>query len=796
MAKGLRATRTALLGIFLGFFNYGCSSGRQAAMELDKVAVSIDKYGFAGISAPFLTVPAEAGKFKLDKPASYFFERALTTVQGGVRTSDAMAVDAQLAIRINIEQALATVAQFNRAKSIADFRDAKRKAGIHKAMLERTVAAATPPPEVSAAAAGLAATALGQAPGTPGATAISMGTTMSSPANNPLVKSTLGMLDNIANAPEPDSEALPGFTPTTQPVPDKPPFSESDRLALATVGRSFSAAAQLPNETFQVSAREALLHASGDFLTQTLLEWFQYPEGNRMADYELFFCPLIVSVKPGYETRKGYQADITINVDLARQRPGANELEYLSERFPGTAPPIQVTGVFPVIDAQVLDEVSSRRRLYAMAFQLATVGFGSTANLFIDYAKKLEQDAKTRTALTVASAYTLGANSFGFRVEPQFVALESPTALDATPGDVLQSRTFPAMAMLLVHRSYLYDRRKDVKKDEGLGSWTKQTNYGASAESVLSAHRRQSSESDANPKFEYLVLRSSVRWSPVKHSSLSFGRHFSEVELWKRAETLDKAAHWVDASQHGKRTLFDNDAGEQYSLLYPGRVPNNYQRAHLSSRILSLRQQALDTQALIRIDHRKPENQVTINSVSPMDGWIDQATVLTIYGTGFEGNIESVTVAGRRCAFAVISNECLVATVPAWQDRTATGGGGSTWPNADPRGQVAAKGDEPHPNFDGEVIIGARRGSFSSSFKIKFNRLTPTTTKPASSGGSTDKPTVTIHRGPGDRITQITTAGDFASSLELLRHIAAALRNETGKNIDIHVEESTKSDSK
>ena len=59
--------------------------------------------------------------------------------------------------------------------------------------------------------------------------------------------------------------------------------------------------------------------AGGDIVTQSLLRWFLNPVDNKQKNYELFFCPVVVSVQPGYETRGNYQADITVSVDLARR---------------------------------------------------------------------------------------------------------------------------------------------------------------------------------------------------------------------------------------------------------------------------------------------------------------------------------------------------------------------------------------------------------------------------------------------------------------------------------------------
>lgn len=214
-----------------------CGPGHDAAVQLDRVAKSLDRYGFANISAPFLAAPSDNFQFDLNKKADEFFEMAFRP-QGAVRGFSAEALDVQLAFRVNIEQALSTVAQFQNAKSIASFRDSQRKAALHKGLLESL---STANPEV---------------------------------ADNALVKSTIGMLGVVADQPEPSTEALPGFVPTSQPIELGAPIPEEDRIALRAVGPSFTSGLAFPEGSFRLSAREALLIASGDSMTQSLLRWF------------------------------------------------------------------------------------------------------------------------------------------------------------------------------------------------------------------------------------------------------------------------------------------------------------------------------------------------------------------------------------------------------------------------------------------------------------------------------------------------------------------------------------------
>ena len=654
-----------------------CGPAHEAAMQLDKVARSLDRYGFANISAPFLAEPSDSFSFNLDKKASEFFDMAFSS-QGGVRNFSAEALDVQIAIRVNIEQALSTIAQFQNAKSIASFRDAQRRASLQKELLQSI---ATANPDI---------------------------------AENSLLKSTIGMLGVVADQSEPSTDALPGFVPTSQPIELGAPIPEEDRIALRAVGSSFTPGLAFPQGDFKLTAREALLIASGDSMTQSLLQWFMKPRGNKLQHYELFFCPLIVSVQPGTVTRDGYLADITVDVDLARtnttdgsEKQGSGGLVYLSESFPHSSPPIHVAGVFPVIDSQVLDLVNSRRQLFSLAFQLSMLGFGAQADAFIDYARRLEQDAQTKTALTVGSAYTIGSTAFGFRVEPKFVASKDPTRLVTEPGDILESKTFPAMAAVLVHTSYLRSKdsalqvrdkqfNDDVSQEEISRSHqafsyadtpgghqplrkndsakpNRPVAPGKSKQSLTSEYPRQTKSGEAkdqnkpdSAKFDYLVFRTSVRWTPAKAGAGTSS--FTETEAWQRADAIDKAEDWITTR---KRTILRSRIDDTFDLGYGGHVPFLRQLDQLASRANSLRKMALDSQTLMRVWHNRPADCICISDVLPRHGWIDQYTVLTIRGTGFSRNVDGVSVGGVYCSYTVPNDRTLLVLVPPWNTAKA-----------------------------------------------------------------------------------------------------------------------------
>lgn len=615
--------------LFAGLFTlWGCSAAHHAAIELDKVSRSIDRFGFASISTPFLSGPAREFQFDLDTSAKDYFEMAFTP-EGGVRHLDARALDVQVAVRINIEQAIATLSKFLKVQGLTELELAKTEAGVQKMLLESLVET------------------------TPGL------------GDDATVKSVLGLLGVASEINPPE---LPEFTPDMEGLPELGvPFSEDDLLALKAVGSTFTPPKTLPDQAYRISAGEAILKSHGNVTTQAILTWFNHPYGNKLGNYELFFCPMIVSAQPGYQTRTGYLANITVNVDLARERVGyectckpahrcGNHLEYLSDCFPDSSAPILVSGVFPLVDTQVLDLVNSRRRLYSLALQLSVMGFGSQGDFFADYAKKLEQDAQTQTALTAASAYTIGDTAFGFRVEPKFVASRDPTRLVTKPGRTLESRTFPAMAVILVDRKYL--KRKC-----------------SACCAIKDCDAAKEPPCACNPQckdpYDYLVFETSTRWTPISKwrrwiGGFPFGpSRYSEVESWARALALDKAEHWLDDGK--PKRLFGGDIENKVDPFF-GQVRSTHQMRQLEARTRILSKLALDSRALVRVNNTSAAAKVCVTDTYPKHGWRDQYTVITVRGQGFEGNVNAVTVGGVLCEFEVPNDCTLLVLVPPWHE--------------------------------------------------------------------------------------------------------------------------------
>lgn len=692
MLRNARAICSLLIGAGI-CAAWGCESstkGPDLVCQLDRVAQSLDRYGFANISTAFLTGATDDFEFDLNKSASEYFDLALKP-QGGFRHYSAVATDVQTAVRVNFEEAIITLAKLKAARSLTEFRMAKAQAATTKQALEVLVA--------------------------------------SNPtlATNPAISSAIGLLGVGAEIPEPVLPEIPEPN-VTGPPPSGPPFSADKRTALAAVGPTFSSGLTMPEGAFQISAREALMIASGDDITQSLLQWFTKPAGNKLRNYELFFCPMVVSVQPGFETRENYGVDITVNVDLARNVNGS-DIKFLSGSFPNSSPPIHVAGVFPVIDSQVLDLVNSRRQLFAMALQLSMLGFGSQADFFVDYAKKLETDARTATTLTAASAYTTGGSAFGFRIEPKLVASKDPTHLETRPGKILESRAFPAMAVILVDRAFLGEESSECGPEPCDESVTKKDAY------------------------QYLVLETSTRWIPL-HGGRT--RRYTEHEAHSRASALD--------------TLVPQLQGL-------GGSP--------STQSLSIRARALaklvgDSRAIIQIESGQA-GCVCVSDVFPKQGWWDQFTLFTLHGKGFNGNVKAVTVAGIPCDFDIATDRQLLIAVPPWkeikkqpalavgQQSAAVGTSASSRLDA-----IRTEGQPKDDVTKAEIEVVSRRPlRYASSSRpvVYFNRELP------AGSGSSNPPKVNIeYEGTSSNIKGISVTGDYSSAAHLLELVRERLR--------------------
>lgn len=596
----------------------GCNDHRVVAQRLDRVAESVERYGFASVSTPFLASPVDEFQFDLKKSADEYFKLTDRT-QGGARVLDSMAVDAQSKLKANIEEVYASIAKLAAAKSAMEFRQAQLKLKL----------------------ADTAFSSLSD----------------SNPAlkANPDFNTLAGLTKAFAEFEEPDfSDLLPEGS--DEMPGDSAPIDNTLRNALKAVG-SLTKPLDMPEGNHGLNSGERIMLTHRDTTLQALLRWYMQPYGSKLTDYELYLCPVVVSVEPGWETRQGYVADVTVQVDLARSL--GDRLEFLSSRYQRSSPPIQVAGVFPVMDANVYTLAASRRRLITAAAQLAMMGYGVQANNLLDFAKRDEFDVQTVSALPVATAYTAGPASYGFRVEPSVTAIGDFGGLNKVGGKELRSRSFPALAAVLVHQSYLRSKsgvRASELWDQQIGGDASPASSfeqpaqaaGVKIQEIYPNLNNPAAQKLRADKYDFLVFRTSVQWRRIDRPLGLVRDRRSELVDYEMAHQLDKARNTLKKLQkpgaaHAEMTLTQDV---------------------LASRWQSLRHAALDTQGLVRVWHSKPKSEVNVERVVPNFVCADRPTVLTIEGSGFEYNIRAVTVGGKLAKVLKIQPNSIVAVVP------------------------------------------------------------------------------------------------------------------------------------
>ena len=135
------------------------------------------------------------------------------------------------------------------------------------------------------------------------------------------------------------------------------------------------------------------------------------------------------------------------------------ELSYAtsSDGLTGSVRPL-VAGVYPMLDAQVLDVQTSFRSQKSFAMKLMAMGYGIVGESFLDAVERIEKDSKTRETVTMGSAFSRNGTTFGVRVEPRFVSLKDLSGKESKSGYQMKSTTFPAMVLLVCDRSDIQEQ--------------------------------------------------------------------------------------------------------------------------------------------------------------------------------------------------------------------------------------------------------------------------------------------------------------------------------------------------
>ncbi len=247
--------------------------------------------------------------------------------------------------------------------------------------------------------------------------------------------------------------------------------------------------------------RAALIQTAGNRAVHAIFEFLGDPNtANQFRDKQVMFGVSTIGVSPGWRTQRDFAADVAVNVSyeyaLARYDTIARLVK--DRRYPladrealaqplgiivpdtistkdGSAPIVNhggalytsisassfsdaenaldekkpiVSGVSPLMDTQISDLESQWRRQDEFAVLLsgliATPGANGSANVFKQYLKNRQSDARSRTVSGVVNTYSAAGGLFGFQVGPRLQALADPATRKAGQGRVLERQSFPA----------------------------------------------------------------------------------------------------------------------------------------------------------------------------------------------------------------------------------------------------------------------------------------------------------------------------------------------------------------
>lgn len=526
----------------------------------------------------------------------------------------------------------------------------------------------------------------------------------------PGVTSAVAATLDSATGAGPDSDNAAGEG--GEPDQTDPAFSSDlplDRPAKATLSNNkFTKLLELGPMPAGLTERQSLIVGVNDKVTENILKYLVNPGQGVGDNKRVFIGVLQVSIQPGWRTRQGYIADINIVPFYARQ--GANGREF-SRKSNVRAQPF-VISAFPSLEAQTLDLRSSIRSQIATATYIAALlefaGSSLQAEQLRDEIKRLEYDAATRNPIPIISSYSNGA-SFGYQVRPTFQALVDPADRRSQPGNLLQPVSFPALVV------FICDKDELEPQNAGGQGWN---------------------------EIELLV---NSRWVPADNSGKRIT--FSESKRAKVAHHLNEANRLIFHSDIWK--MYHENTSSRTALELRGRY-NMYESIGVGVTRYSL------------IPVRNPRiarepGSATITSIYPSVGWKNADTVISIEGTNFahqgQSIVRQVTVGGVPVDYVVTGKGTLVAIVPqgSFNDQTA---------------------DTAVANLP--VTITTTMNVVAATNAISFTKLRAERPSPQA------KPSISLKRDVAGRVTDIEVApnGGAVTAESMLEQIRWVLESE------------------
>ncbi|MGD1019499.1 MAG: IPT/TIG domain-containing protein [Verrucomicrobiia bacterium] len=391
---------------------------------------------------------------------------------------------------------------------------------------------------------------------------------------------------------------------------------------------AFSALQQLTQQAPSISERQAVMIGFNDKIAELLLKILADPEVVP-TNFVVLIGTMQVSCQPGWQTRRGYIADVNVTMEFSRDEGVGNKTHSVYSTDPDQQDEQpSVLAVLPLIDSQRLDLRNSQRNQFELAAQLAlsfaAKGVNVQAQQLYDYLKRQEGDTVTRTASPLATSYT-DSTSFGFQLYPSLTAVEDTSRTYGGAGATLDAISFPAVVAVAIHK-------EDVLNDDGTWKWT---NY---------------------------VFETQSRWIPRNHG-MPLQTNRERVEMARR---LDFVADRLDP--HKKDTVrfpMRNVTVSNEDSFARGELRNNFRAL---SELGTSAAQEFPLAPLIGMATNKLGGPV-IASVAPTSGWVNAPTVFTIQGSNFAKNavsaVKAVSVGGRPCDILYAGEHTVIAVLPA-----------------------------------------------------------------------------------------------------------------------------------
>ncbi|NIP53881.1 MAG: hypothetical protein GWN00_05685, partial [Aliifodinibius sp.] len=444
----------------------------------------------------------------------------------------------------------------------------------------------------------------------------------------------------------------------------------------------------------KISNRSAINTAAGDTVTEAIFTLLGNPARTaRFKDKLMLFGVSMVSITPGYVTREGYTGELSVaccyNYDIARRnllekiekveeskgdkgdtellklikkvinkkrikwdKCNLSEKQYIDKHilqryqkvFREEFTPL-AAAVSPMTDVDALDLSSSIRNQTFSAMKISAAlsyaGFKGQAEVFDNWARKLEQDTQTRTSYAAITSFSSGRH-FGFRIRPRLKAIRDDAALDKTPGYVLENQTFPVAVIVGFDTDDLKLAFDFERKGNGRIKWD------PNGMARIIAYE---------PTIEF---HQTTNWLPNKEVSLWDKLWGNELTETRRLEWLDSYIKETEKIIPVKKTNIDDI---NYCIKY---VDNRVEL--LSDQILgTYSAQYLPMEFLVgkpvkRVPKVNEPNHVFIR-------WFDAPSTYVIKGKNFEGQVVGANIEGQPCEIKVVADTISIITSSGWTPR-------------------------------------------------------------------------------------------------------------------------------